>query len=90
MEKSHVYVVVYVYCRDDSDSVPENITSTVSTRVMVDGAPAIEGSIVEATMSNSMALLPMGNARQVSYNLPKGIMHAPVVGPVDPRDSSGQ
>lgn len=68
--------------REDSDSTPENIR-------IVDGAPAIDG-IVDGPTSTSLGLLPMANARQVAYNLPKGIMHAPVVGPVDPRESFAQ
>lgn len=50
----------------------------------------VEGVEDAMTSSSKKMLLPMGHARQVEYNLPKSIMHAPVVGPVDPRDSSGQ
>ena len=71
-------------CREESD-----LDSTRQNTRAVDGAPAIEG-IVEATTSTSLSLLPMANARQVTYNLPKSVMHAPVVGPIDPREPSGR
>lgn len=55
----------------------------------MDGAPLVEG-VTDAGTSSAMSLLPKAHARRVALNLPRNIMHAPVVGPADPtRDSTG-
>lgn len=81
---SNIFAIFFC-CRDEAGSSSHTQETQLAQRV-ADGAPEVQG-VVDPRMTNS--LLPMADARRVTFNLPKDIMHAPVVGPASMTDSSG-